>query len=201
MSWYPSPTAKNEPVEDKKPVTASRDVLIALLLTSYPELRRKLAALLGSTDLANEALQDTYIRLQRTEILDEIRSPRSYLFRMAINIARNRNRAEARHLAAADIETLINIPDDAPGPQRAVEARLQLAAVENALQQLPARRRQIFRRAWVDGTAHEAIAVEFGIAVRTVRHELQLATEYLHRATKEKSVAELQFRLSQVSYQ
>lgn len=201
MSGFRPPAAEKEPAGEHTSRTASRDILIGLLLTSYPEFRRKLAGLLGSTDLADEALQDTYVRLQRTEILDEIRSPRSYLFRMAINIARNRTRAEARHLSAADIDTLINIPDDAPDPQRAVEARLQLAAVEKALRQLPARRCQIFRRAWVDGATHEAIAVEFGIAVRTVRHELQLATEYLHRATKEKSVAELQFRLSQVSYQ
>jgi RNA polymerase sigma factor (sigma-70 family) len=179
--------------------SSARDGLLGLLLSTYPDLKRRLAARLGSSDLAGEALQDTYIRLRRSDNIGEIRNPRSYLFRMAINIASNRNRAEARHVSAADVEAQVEIPDEAPDPFRIAEARSELEAVQQALDKLPPRRRAIFRRAWVDGTTHDAIALEFGLAVRTVRHELLLATRELHQATQESAVAELQVRLAKVS--
>lgn len=179
---------------------SSRDTLVALLLSSYPALRRRLASRLGSIERANDALQDTYVKLRRLDELGEVRNPQSYLFRMAVNIARNRERDEARLLSATDIQTLVDLADEAPDPHRAVESRLRLEAVGHALQQLPERRRKIFRRAWIDGASHETISGEFGLAVRTVRHELQVATEALHDATKERSIADLQFRLRQVSH-
>lgn len=175
-----------------------RDELIELLLSSYADFERRLTRRLGSNELAGEALQDTYVRLRRTDNLGEIRNPRSYLFRMAINIASNRVRAEARHLSAAQVEMLIDLPDESPDPAQVAQARSDLAAVARALDQLPPRRRAIFRRAWVDGISHAEIGAEFGIAIRTVRHELRLATEYLHRATQ-RSAIDRRFSHSDVS--
>ncbi|WP_207147858.1 hypothetical protein, partial [Listeria monocytogenes] len=76
----------------------------------------------------------TYVRLQRTDIKDEIRNPRSYLLSMAINIASNRIRSEARHLSAGDIQDLVELPDETPNQERVAEARSDLKAVERALQ-------------------------------------------------------------------
>jgi RNA polymerase sigma-70 factor (ECF subfamily) len=178
-----------------------RDTLIGLLISSYPDLKRRLTSRLGSADAANEALQDTYVRLQRTEIQGELRNPRSYLISMALNIASNRRRSEARHLSAADIEELLEIADDNPGPLRIAEARSDLAAVERALQALPPRRRAMFRCFWVENADYKRIALDFNVSERTVRHELLLATRYLHAATEESFVADLQKRIFQVSPQ
>ncbi|MEP9360966.1 RNA polymerase sigma factor [Sphingomonas sp. KR3-1] len=180
---------------------SARDVLVALLISSYPDLKRRLTGRLGSAEAANEALQDTYVRLQRTEIQGELRNPRSYLITMAINIASNRVRSEARHLSATDIEGLLEIADESPDPLRIAEARSELAAVERALQALPSRRRAMFRRFWVENADYGRIASDFNVSERTVRHELLLATRYLHAATEEIFVADLQRRLSQVSPQ
>lgn len=178
--------------------TLARDALIELLLSSYVDLERRLARRLGSDEVAGDALQDTYVRLRRTENLGEIRNPRAYLFRMAINIARNRLRADVRLLSATQIELLTDLPDESPDPSQIAQARSDLAAVEHALDQLPSRRRAIFRRAWVDGASHAEISVEFGIAIRTVGRELQLATESLHRATQ-RNGSDLPFSRSGVS--
>jgi RNA polymerase sigma-70 factor (ECF subfamily) len=163
---------------------AARDSLIQQLLKSYPDLKRYLTKRLGSADLATETLQDTYIRLSRTEFAEEIRNPIAYLYRMSANIGSSRVRDEARHLSAADVETLLQIPDDTPDPFRVAEGRSRVAAMERALRQMPERRRRIFQRAWVDGAPHAVIASEFQLAIRTIRHELQLATEHIHNATK-----------------
>lgn len=178
-----------------------RDTLVGLLVSTYPDLRKRLARRLGSADAANEALQDTYLRLQGAEFAGEIRNPRSYLITMALNIASNRVRSEARHLSAGDVQELVEIADDSPGPLRVAEARSELTAVEEALRGLPTRRRAMFRRFWVDNASYQEIALDFNVSERTVRHDLLLATRYLHEATKEIFVADLQNRLSQVSPQ
>lgn len=177
----------------------ARETLVDLLLSTYPDLKRRLTGRLGSADLASEALQDTYVRLRRAEHIGEVRNPKAYLFRMALNIASNRRRDDAPLLSAAEVEVLIEVPDDAPNPLQVVEARSTLAAVERALAEMPERRRRIFYRVWLDRAPHKLVASEFGIAIRTVRQELHLATKHLHDATQEISVAGLQHRLAQVS--
>jgi RNA polymerase sigma factor (sigma-70 family) len=176
-----------------------RDTLMALLVTAYPDLKKRLVGRLGSTDRASEALHDTYLRLHRSEIVGEVRNPRSYLLTMALNIASNQARSEAKHLSAAEVETLIELPDATPDPTRIAEARSELGAVEQALQALPVRRRAIFRRFWVESATYKEISLEYNVSERTVRHELLLASRHLHAATEDFCVTELQKRLAQVS--
>jgi RNA polymerase sigma factor (sigma-70 family) len=178
---------------------SARDTLVSLLVSAYPDLKRRLTGRLGSADLANEALHDTYLRLHRAEIAGEVHNPRSYLLTMALNIASNSARSEAKHLSAADIEMLIDIPDDAPSPEQEVQARSELAAVEKALQGLPERRRSIFRRFWIENAKYAELALYYNVSERTVRHELLLANRHLSSTTKEISVADLQNRLAEVS--
>ena len=179
--------------------TSARDTLVSLLVTAYPDLRRRLTGRLGSVDLANDALQDTYVRLHRAEISGEVRNPRSYLITMALNIASNSARSEGKHLSAAEVETLIDVPDEAPDPGRAMEARSELAAVERALQTLPPRRRAMFRRFWIENATYGELALEHNLSERTVRHELLLANRHLHQATEEISASVLQKKLAQLS--
>lgn len=160
---------------------APRDRLIALLVSEFADLRRRLTGRLGSLDAANEALQDTYVRLRRTEDLGEVRNPRSYLLSMANNIAINRFRSEARHLTSADVQELIDLPEDTPDPEQIAIARSDLAAVECALQGLPERRRAMFRRFWVQSAGYKEIALEFDVSERTVRNEILLGTRHLHK--------------------
>lgn len=160
-----------------------RDALVHLLLAEYAELRQRLAGRLGSAEAAGDALQDTFVRLERSPHLGAVHNPRSYLLRMALNIASNNRRSEARHLSVADVEALTHIPDETPGPQQLAEARSELAAVERALDRMPARRRAIFRRSWVDGASDREIAAEYGLSERTIRHELLTATRFLNDAT------------------
>lgn len=179
--------------------SSARDILVALLLSSYGDLKKRLTSRLGSAEAANEALQDTYVRLRRSDIQGDLRNPRAYLITMALNIASNRVRSEARHLSAADVEELLDVADESPDPARIAEARSELAAVERALQALPPRRRAMFRRFWVDNADYKKIASDFNVSERTVRNELLLATRYLHAATQEIFLSDLHKRLSQVS--
>jgi RNA polymerase sigma-70 factor (ECF subfamily) len=140
--------------------------------------QERLTRRLGSADLASEALQDTFLRLECAGEIGPVSSPRAYLLRIALNIATNRRISENRRLTVPESEALLEMPDESPDPARTAEARSEIAALKRALAELPARRRDIFLAAWVEELPHQQIAERFDLSVRTIQIELRQALEY-----------------------
>ncbi|TWT03889.1 RNA polymerase sigma factor [Reyranella sp. CPCC 100927] len=157
---------------------SSRAILRRLLLVGYDDFARWLTARLGCADQARDALQDTFLRLERSVEIGPLRSPRAYLRRIALNIATNRRIAERRHLTDQETEALLALPDETPDPARTIEARSEVEALKRALAEIPTRRRAIFLAAWVEEAPQQDIAARFGISVRTVQIELKHALEH-----------------------
>jgi RNA polymerase sigma-70 factor (ECF subfamily) len=155
-----------------------RTTLRNLLLTEYGDFSRRLTRRLGSSEFAYETLQETFLRLERTAEIGPVERPRSYLFRIAVNIANDRRRAESRHLTESELDSLLEVVDDAPDPARTVEARSEIEALKRAVAQLPARRREIFLASRVEEIPHREIAKRYGVTVRTVEMELKQALEH-----------------------
>ncbi|MCI3178665.1 RNA polymerase subunit sigma-70 [Caulobacter sp. CCUG 60055] len=171
-----------------EPIRMSETTWAALrhrLLGRYDEFVRRLSRRLGSADAAREVVHETYLRLQRVGDIEPIRNPDGYIFRTAINIAKNREVKERRHLGASEIDILMEIPDEGPDPARIAEARSEAAQVRLALAQLPQRRREIFEASWVDETPHAELARRYGVHLRTIQRELDEATKYVRRWCKE----------------
>ena len=160
---------------------SSRKILREALSSDYEGLARRLARCLGSSDLAREALHETFLKVERVPDALSVNSPADYLFRTAINVAKDRRRGDARLLSVSEIEAITNIPDETPDPSAVVDGRLELRALEKALAELPARRREVFVAAHVEHLPHDQIASRFGINVRTVEFDLQHAIEHLSR--------------------
>lgn len=156
-----------------------------LLVLNYESLTQKLASRLGSSDSAREALQDTYVRLEKAVPPTQIRSPQNYLFRIALNVAADRRRSEARRLKESEIDALMDIADETPDQSRVVEARSELRVLRSALQELPQRRRSIFIAALVHEIPRRTIAKYYGVTVRTIDFEIQRALEYGARRLNE----------------
>jgi RNA polymerase sigma factor (sigma-70 family) len=148
------------------------------LLARYTIFKKRLTKYLGSADLAGDVLQDTWLRLARGGELNAVRSPDNYLYSMAVNIARNHIQAESRRLSASEIESLLDIADDAPDPARVAEARSDLQAFVSIIKELPERQQAILLAARVDGRSRQDIADRFGVSVRFVQRELQEAQIY-----------------------
>lgn len=158
---------------------ASLRALRQLLLTSYDELKTRLTQRLGSSELAGDAVQDTWLRLQQAEGIGRVTSPANYLFRMALNIARDRMMSERRrHLPAVEIEQLLDLASDGADPASIAEARAELKLVEALIAELPPRQREILVAARLDGLPRREIAVRLGISLSLVEKELKLAHEY-----------------------
>jgi RNA polymerase sigma-70 factor (ECF subfamily) len=153
----------------------NRTALLSLLATRYDDLKQRVKRRAGSADLADEALQDTFLRLSNATGIGQVRDLQAYLFRVAMSVASNRRVAERRRPTATEADALFNLADDSPGPERIIEARSEIDALKRVIQELPTRRREIVVAAFVEEVPLRAIALRFGISVRTVQVELKQA--------------------------
>ncbi len=157
---------------------ASRITLQKLLVSCYASFAQRLTRMLGSSELAQDALHETYVRLQRDIEIGPVQNPQAYLLRMAVNIASNRRKSDRRLLGTDETDTILTFADDAPDPARTTEARSEMQALLRVVEELPKRRRDIFLASWVDEISHPEIAKRFGITIRTVQIELRDALEH-----------------------
>jgi RNA polymerase sigma factor (sigma-70 family) len=153
-------------------------LLLRTLMDDYGPLRSRLARRLGSPDAADDVLQEAYLRLGRLDNVGTIQHPRSYLFRIALNIAADRRRAEARRLERSEVELLLQLDADELDPERIAAARSSVRSLAQALDELPERRRAIFLAARTEGKAIAEIAARFGISTRMVERELKQALDH-----------------------
>jgi RNA polymerase sigma-70 factor (ECF subfamily) len=155
-------------------IETSRATLINLLLTGYEDLKRRLSRRLGSTDLAADALQDTFLRLHSSVEIGPIKSPRAYILRIATRLAADRRRAESLG-GPSDTDLSFDIVDDAPDPERIVEARSEIEVLKRGMMEMPPRRRDILLAVSIDEIPSSTLAKRFGVTKRTIQAELKLA--------------------------
>jgi len=161
-----------------------RDVLVE----RYDDFARLLSRQLGSRDVAEDALQDTFLRLAREGDLNSVRDPRGYVYRMAYNFGANRNRSERRHLSVAEADSLLEMIDEAPGPEHIAAARSDLHLVRLALEELPERCRAIFTAAWAENLSSAEIAGRHNLTTRMIQIELKKAAMHVAARLAESNV-------------
>jgi RNA polymerase sigma-70 factor, ECF subfamily len=148
------------------------------LVENYDGLIRKLTRRLGSSDFAHETLHETFLRLERVTDTEPVRSPADYIFRTAINIAKDRQKAQNYRLSSSEIDAILDFSDDRPDPARIVEARSEIDAFKRALAELPPRPREVLHSIAIEGqTAHE-VASRLQVSIRTVESDLKLALRH-----------------------
>lgn len=154
-------------------------ILRNLVLQRYDDLKRRLRRTLGSEDLAEDALHDTWLKLQRGEVPGPVHNPQAYVMRMAVNFALEMRRSRSQVLSPDDVDTLLELaPDPAPGPDRIAEDRSQLQALNDILGALPPRRREILILVRWEGWAQRDVAERMGLSLRTVEYELKAAQDF-----------------------
>ena len=148
------------------------------LVENYDGLIRKLTRRLGSSEFAYEALHETFLRLDRVTDAVPVRSPVDYIFRTAINIAKDRQKAQKYRVSASEIDALLDVCDDGPDPARVVEARSEIEAFKRALAGLPERPREVLRSISIEGKSAHEVAERLQVSVRTVESDLKLALSH-----------------------
>jgi RNA polymerase sigma factor (sigma-70 family) len=172
-----SPDAKDPIMNDS---TAATVDLRDYLLGTYDELKRRLVRRLGSDDLAGDALQDTWMRLDaRRDRLDPVQNPAAYLLRMAMNTVVDRQRADHRLMNLDEVGALMEFADPAPDPSQNAENEFAVQDMLALLQRMPERRRRILLAIRVEGLQQRDVAERLGVSLRLVQRELKAAQEYL----------------------
>ncbi len=164
--------ATNERLQEMRCGPPLRDVLVA----NYVRLHRRLTRHLGCADTASECLHDAWLRLGAMQARPAVQSPEAYVYRVACNIALDRMRSDRSWQYTRDAEAeLQSFADQAPGPELIAEARSDLQAVEQAMQQLPVGHRTILIALRIDGMTREEVAVRSGLSLRRIDAALRRA--------------------------
>ncbi|MBT2186020.1 RNA polymerase sigma factor [Sphingobium nicotianae] len=149
------------------------------LVADYQSLLKRLTRSLRSPDAAQEALHDTYLKLETAVVVAPVRRPFAYLYRMALNLAKNRRRHETRFVQV-EVAKLANVPDHDIDVEAVVADRQAVELAHSLLAGFTARQRTIFLARWRDGKTQVEIATLVGLHKRTVQKELKLIELFLH---------------------
>lgn len=140
----------------------------AVLIRRYtPMMRAYVRRLLPGTAEIDDVVQETFIAAwHQLPTLENPERVKSWLMRITSRKAIDRIRSARLHDGIDEIEPAA--PEQIT-PQRQVEARAVVAALAEALQQLPAAQRECWMLREVGGYTYEEISHELGIPLSTVR--------------------------------
>jgi RNA polymerase sigma-70 factor (ECF subfamily) len=177
---------------------AGEEVACAELVAEHQRMVVQLAMnLLGDRDEALDLSQEVFLRVFRT--IHRFRgqsSLRTWIYRIAVNQARNRHRFWRRRHRADQVSLDAHLAAHGdflsggdPRPDQ-VLARKELAArLQGALEQLPFDQRTAIVLREIDGLSYEEIAYSLGVAVGTVKSRLTRARQALRTQLREERTA------------
>lgn len=143
--------------------------LVLHLACHYDELLAFVMRRVASRALAEDIVQDSYLRIAASGSGEVVQNPRAYLFRTASNLVADHWRAAGRqHQPLSVAEGLQHMPDATPGPEGHALSLEELTVVESAIADMPERMREVFVMHRFGGLSYAEIAQELGIAKNTV---------------------------------
>ena len=130
-------------------------------------IRHALSGRLQRKEDVDDMAQEVYLRLLRVRDLDLVRSPRSYLYRIAVNVAEEW-RLRAPQAMEHSSEPLGEL-QAAEEPAQDAELAERDAAVHGALNKLPLANRTALILQLRDGLTYDQIAEHMGVTRRAVK--------------------------------
>jgi RNA polymerase sigma-70 factor (ECF subfamily) len=156
---------------------SSEDGLRRAALTYGPELRAYASRRLRNCTLAEDLVQETFLRAWRaSELFDETRgTTRAWLFAILRNVIVDFARARARRPHTSTIRRDTEATDDA-------DAVVRSLAVHDALRHLTVKHREVIYHGHLRERSHKEIAKILGVPIGTVRSRLFYARQALRHA-------------------
>jgi RNA polymerase sigma-70 factor (ECF subfamily) len=174
---------------------AGEESACAELVASHERMVFQLALhLLSDRDEALDLSQEVFLRVFRT--IHTFRGQaalRTWIYRIAINQARNRQRWWRRRRRADTVQLEQHVldhgelrqPGDGDAPDRAFARKEMAARLWAALDALPFDQRTVIVLREIDGLSYEEIADSLAVAVGTVKSRLTRARQTLRRQLSE----------------
>lgn len=151
------------------PLDAGRQLTVERLYRSHHEwlvawLRRKLS----NRDLAQDLAHDTFLSAMAAPDLHALDEPRAFLTTVARRVSANWYRRQ--QIEQAYLEAVAGLPQAlAPSPEARCLLVEALLEIDRRLSGLPAKVRQAFLMAQLDGASYAEIAGALGVSVASVK--------------------------------
>lgn len=153
--------------------------------------------LLGDRDEALDLSQEVFLRVFRT--IDRFRgqsSLRTWIYRIAVNQARNRHRFWSRRHRADQVSLDEHVAAHGEflsggesTPDRVLAQKELAGRLQHALDSLPFDQRTAIVLREIDGLSYEEIAFSLGVAIGTVKSRLTRARQALRLELREARIA------------
>lgn len=136
-----------------------------------------------NTDAAEDVAQETFVRLwESRESWRSTGSVRSFLYRVARNLALNEERSRRIHSRRSDqIAEAHGSQIRIRTPAERLEERERRRLLDEAIATLPRRRRQILRLAKLRGLSYQEVAQLLDISQQTVANQMSAALSALRK--------------------
>jgi RNA polymerase sigma-70 factor (ECF subfamily) len=173
---------------------AGDEMAFAALVGDHQRMVVQLAVnLLGDRDEALDLSQEVFLRVFRTIARFRGQSTlRTWIYRIAVNQARNRHRFWRRRHRADQVSLDVHVATHGEfrsgaesGPDRLLAQKELAARLEHALDALPFDQRTAIVLREVDGLSYDEIAYSLGVAVGTVKSRLTRARQTLRSELRE----------------
>jgi len=135
-----------------------------------------------SPEEAKEIVQETYCRLQQIPQVETLESPRGYLFRTAINLARDTKRQRRRQgdlSHVTDPSAADEVPSEAPTAYQVLKGQQELAIIRQAIAELNPTTRQVFILHRFGNATYGQIAGRLGVSVSMIEKHVSAALAHL----------------------
>jgi RNA polymerase sigma-70 factor (ECF subfamily) len=156
---------------------------LSKMLDAFVQIRPKLmnsARRRVSSDLAEDAVQDTWVQIAAARIGKGVDNPGGYIARTMNNTVTDHLRKERRrHHIDSEIRGILDGDADEVSPERQLMGRQMLQAVKTALDAMPERTRRIFLLNRIEGLTHRQLALMEEISEEAVYYHIRRALERL----------------------
>jgi RNA polymerase sigma factor (sigma-70 family) len=169
-------------------VTDQRERLLALLETSGPRLLGLLTRLTLRPDVAEDLLQELFLKLDRSRGLGKVNDLTGYALRAAVHLVFDWRQKQKKTPAWQSLR--IEPGADVRGPLADLVRREELERVLAALDTLPQQIRDCLVLHYVQDWSHDAIAEHLGKSAHQVRGLCYKGIVYLRRLVGDRTSSE-----------
>ena len=138
------------------------------------------AGITGQMEVAEEIVEELfYVLWKERERLQIFQSVKSYLYRATRNQSLQYCEHEEVRNRYREAVLFTSCPEDSTDPHQQMECEELQKFINNALEKLPVRRRQIFEMHRLEGQKYVEIATRLSLSVKTVEAEMTKALRTL----------------------
>lgn len=148
------------------------------------------AALVRSRELAEEVVEDVFIRLwQKRANLGEVKNLKVYLYVATKNTALNQLSKKAHELTTTPFDFLdIDMATSDTSPEQRMIAAELVHKIQSAVDALPPRCKMIFKLIREDGMKYKEVSEVLGISVNTIDAQMAIAVKRIAAAIQQELV-------------